>query len=58
MNKKDDLKKRIFDKDYFNSLVDKTFQDADLNKSDYIERDELAIVLSYYISLICKKIKD
>ena len=45
MNKKDDLKKRVFDKDYFSSLVDKTFQDADLNKSDYIEREELGIVL-------------
>lgn len=42
---KEDLKKRILDKNNFEAIVDKTFRDADLNKNDYIEKNELAVLL-------------
>ena len=44
--KKEELKNRILNKeDTFNEMVDKTFHDADLNKNNFIERDELATLL-------------
>ena len=44
-SKKAELKKKLLDKDNFNAMVDKTFQDADLNRNNFIERDELATLL-------------
>ena len=52
MSKKQELKKRVFDKQNFDALLDSTFKKADLDKSDYIEIKELAIVLkSIYATL-------
>ena len=42
---KEDLKKKILNKETFNAMLDKTFQDADLNKNNYIEKDELSTLL-------------
>ena len=42
---KEELKKKILDKDNFNAMLDKTFQEADLNKNNFIERNELATLL-------------
>ena len=44
-DKKAELKKKILDKDNFNEMLDKTFQETDLNKNNYIEKNELAILL-------------
>ena len=43
--RKAELKKKILDKDNFNEMLDKTFQETDLNKNNYIEKNELAILL-------------
>ena len=42
---KEELKKKILNKEIFNAMVDKTFNDADLNKNNYIEKDELNTLL-------------
>ena len=42
---KEDLRKRILDKKNFEAIVDKTFKDADLNKNDFIEKNELSVLL-------------
>ena len=44
-DRKAELKKKILDKDNFNEMLDKTFQETDLNKNNYIEKNELAILL-------------
>ena len=44
-DRKAQLKKKILDKDNFNEMLDKTFQETDLNKNNYIEKNELAILL-------------
>ena len=43
--KKEEFRKKILDKDIFNSILNKTFHDADLNKNNYIEKNELAALL-------------
>ena len=42
---KEELKKKILNKETFNAMLDKTFHDADLNKNNYIEKDELTSLL-------------
>ena len=42
---KEELKRRLLDKKTFEEMVNKTFRDADLNKNDYIEKNELAVLL-------------
>lgn len=42
---KEQLKKRILDKNTFEPMVDKTFNDTDINKNGYIEKNELARLL-------------
>ena len=44
-DRKAELKKKILDMDNFNEMLDKTFQETDLNKNNYIEKNELAILL-------------
>ena len=44
-DKKAELRKKLLDEDNLNAMVDKTFKDADLNRSDFIEKDELATLL-------------
>ena len=44
-NKKEQLKKKILEKETFDALVDKTFKDTDTNKNNYIEKDELTVLL-------------
>ncbi len=43
--KKKALRKQILDEKVFGPMVDKSFNDADLDKSGYIEKNELAILL-------------
>ena len=43
--KKEEMKKKIFENDIFNSILDKTFSDADRNNNGYIEKNELAALL-------------
>ena len=47
MNKdnKDKIRKRILDENVFGPMVEKTFKDADLDQSGFIEKNELAILL-------------
>lgn len=52
MNKKDELKKKILNKESFDAMVDKTFRNADLNKNNYIEKNELSTLLkSIYVTI-------
>ena len=44
-DKKAELRKKLLDEDNLNAMVDKTFKGADLNRSDFIEKDELATLL-------------
>ena len=44
-DKKAELRKKLLDEDNLNAMVDKTFKDADLNRNDFIEKDELATLL-------------
>ena len=44
-DKKAELRKKLLDEDNLKAMVDKTFKDADLNRSDFIEKDELATLL-------------
>ena len=39
------LKKKLLDKNTFEEMVNKTFRDADLNKYDFIQKEELAVLL-------------
>ena len=40
------------DQELFNEMVDKTFRDADLNKNNYIEKNELSTLLkSIYVTV-------
>lgn len=43
--RKEELKKRVLDESVFGPMVDKTFQDADLNNNGVIEKSELATLL-------------
>ena len=52
MSKKEELKKKIMNQELFNEMVDKTFRDADLNKNNYIEKNELSTLLkSIYVTV-------
>ena len=42
---KETLKKKLSDGAYLDEMVDSTFNNADLNKNSFIERNELAILL-------------
>ena len=42
---KEELKRRLLDKKTFEEMVNKTFRDADLNKNDFVEKNELAVLL-------------
>jgi len=42
---KEILKKKLLDKNTFEEMVNKTFRDADLNKDDFIQKEELAVLL-------------
>lgn len=42
---KEKIRKHILDESVFGPMVDKTFADADLDKSGFVERAELAILL-------------
>ena len=42
---KETLKNKIMDGAYLDEMVDTTFNNADLNKNSFIERNELAILL-------------
>ena len=42
---KESLKNKIMDGAYLDEMVETTFQNADLNKNSFIERNELAILL-------------
>ena len=42
---KETLKKKLSDGAYLDEMVDSTFNNADLNKNYFIERNELAILL-------------
>ena len=55
---KEELKKKILNKEIFNAMVDKTFNDADLNKNNYIEKDELNTLLKsiYELAILLKSI--
>ena len=49
-NKKKALKEKIMNEEVFGPIVDKTFQEADINSSGFIDKKELGILL--------KKIRD
>ena len=50
--KKKELRKQILDEKVFGPMVDKSFGDADLDNSGFIEKNELAILLkSIHLSL-------
>ena len=42
---KESLKNKIMDGTYLDEMVETTFNNADLNKNSFIERNELAILL-------------
>ena len=42
---KEKIRRQILDESVFGPMVDKTFYDADLDKSGFIEKAELAILL-------------
>ena len=44
-SQKEKVRSQVMDESVFGPMVDKTFADADLDKSGYIERSELAILL-------------
>ena len=46
-NKKAKLKKTLLNEKNFQPLVDKTFNDSDVNKSGFIEKKELTTLLIY-----------
>ena len=45
MANKEELKKKILDEKTFNVMLEKTFSDADLNKNNTIEKEELTTLL-------------
>jgi len=44
-DKKKELRKQILNEKVFGPMVDKSFNDADLDKSGFVEKNELAILL-------------
>ena len=42
---KEKVKQQILNESYFGPMVDKTFSDADIDKSGFVDKTELAILL-------------